>query len=463
VPDGGLDLARPLYIVELGAGHGRFAYHFLKKFEPRWRRSAFSQLPIRYIMTDLAEKNIAHWRGHVLLRPFVASGMLDFARFDAEQPAPLVLLESGETLSAETLCNPIVVFANYFFDSISQDSFVFQRGELFENTVTVTSTLAEPDLSDPGVLETISLTEEKQAVRPDYYADPDWNSLLHAYQETLPDTVIGFLTGALACLRFFREASRSRLLMLSADKGYIRDDALVDAKGPDLMHHGAAFSLSVNYHALAAYTKLHAGIVLQPAHTHNHILVCAFLVGGPEGNMPETRQAFDDRIELSGPDEFYSLIRALQEKYETLTAPQLLSVLRLSGWDTHLFMDMFIPLLEKVGGASEALKREIRTAAANLWDMYYPIGEVRDVPFHLGMLLYSIESYHDAIAYFQRSLEVHGPNRSTWHNMGTSYYKLRQLDDALRCMNESLALDPNYSPAKSMRIKLQAETQQTPR
>jgi len=47
--------------------------------------------------------------------------------------------------------------------------------------------------------------------------------------------------------------------------------------------------------------------------------------------------------------------------------------------------------------------------------------------------------------------------------MGTSYYKLRQLDDALRCMNESLALDPNYSPAKSMRIKLQAETQQTPR
>ena len=111
-------------------------------------------------MTDLAEKNIAHWRGHVLLRPFVASGMLDLARFDAEQPAPLVLLESGETLSAETLCNPIVVFANYFFDSISQDSFVFQRGELFENTVTVTSTLAEPDLSDPGVLETISVTDD---------------------------------------------------------------------------------------------------------------------------------------------------------------------------------------------------------------------------------------------------------------------------------------------------------------
>ena len=462
-PAGRLDLARPLYIVELGAGHGRFAYHFLKKFEPRWRRSPFSQLPIRYIMTDLAEKNIAHWRGHALLRPFVEKGMLDFARFDAEQPAPLALLESGETLSAETLCNPIVVFANYFFDSISQDSFACQQGELYENAVTVTSPLADPDLSDPAVLETINLSEEKQVMQPDYYADPDWNRLLRAYQETLPDTVIGFPTAALACLRFFREASHGRLLLLSADKGYIRDDALVDPKPPDPVHHGAAFSLSVNYHALAEYTKLHAGLVLQPAHTHANILVCAFLMGGPECAMPETCLAFDDVIELSGPDEFYSLLKALQGKYETMTAPQLLAVLRLSGWDTHLFMDMFMPLLEKVGGASEMLKRELRAAAGNLYDMYYPIGEARDVPFHLGTLLYSIESYGDAIMYFQHSLDVHGPNRSTWHNMGMSYYRLRRLGDALRCMNELLALDLNYSPAKSMRIKLQAEIQEISR
>lgn len=454
---GGLDLAKPLYIVELGAGHGRFAYHFLKKLEPRWRRSAFAHLPIRYIMTDLAEKNIAHWRAHALLRPFVAKGMLDFARFDAEQPAPLALLESGEILSGETLCNPVVIFANYFFDSVSQDSFVFQQGELFENTVTVTSPLADPDLSDPGVLETISITEEKQAMQPDYYADPDWNRLLQAYKETLPDTVIGFPTAALACLSFFRQASRGRLLLLSADKGYIRDDALVDARSPDPVHHGAAFSLSVNYHAVAAYTKLYAGLVLQPAHAHASILVCAFLLGAPQSGMPETRQSYDDMIEQSGPDEFYTLLKVLEGKYDGMLVSQMLTILRLSGWDAHLFMEMFMPLLGKVGSATEALKRELRAAAVNLWDMYYPIGESRDVPFHLGMLLYSIESYSDAITYFERSLEVHGPNRSTWHNMGMSYYRLRRLDDALRCMNESLALDPNYSPAKSMRIKLVAE------
>ena len=74
-----------------------------------------------------------------------------------------------------------------------------------------------------------------------------------------------------------------------------------------------------------------------------------------------------------------------------------------------------------------------------------------------------IESYGEAITYFQRSLDVHGPNRSTWHHMGMAYFRLRQLDEALSCMNESLALDPNYSPAKSMRIKLQAESQDAPR
>lgn len=452
-----LDFSRPLYIVELGAGHGRFAYHFLKQFEPRWRRSPFAQLPVRYVMTDLADKNIAYWRGHERLRPFVQRGMLDFARFDAEQPAALTLLESGETLSAETLCNPMVVFANYFFDTITQDSFVFQQGELYENTITVASTLAEPDLSDPAVLETISITQEKQSMRPDYYADPDWNSLLRDYKDTLPDTVIGFPTAALACLGFFRDITRNRLLLLSADKGYVREDALVEPRAPDPVHHGPAFSLSVNYHAVAAYTKLLGGQVLQPAHAHSSILVCAFLLGAPQADMPETRQAYDDMIEHSGPDEFYTLLKILEGKYEGLNVAQMLTVLRMSGWDAHLFMDVFMQLLAKVGSAGDALKRELRAAAAHIWDMYYPLGESRDVPFHLGMMLYSIEFYADAVTYFQHSLDTHGPNRSTWHNMGMSYYRLRQLVEALRCMNESLALDPNYSPAKSMRIKLLAE------
>src|SRR5258708_34111390 len=31
-PPPALDLSRPIYIIELGAGSGRFGYHFLKKF-----------------------------------------------------------------------------------------------------------------------------------------------------------------------------------------------------------------------------------------------------------------------------------------------------------------------------------------------------------------------------------------------------------------------------------------------
>jgi tetratricopeptide (TPR) repeat protein len=40
-----------------------------------------------------------------------------------------------------------------------------------------------------------------------------------------------------------------------------------------------------------------------------------------------------------------------------------------------------------------------------------------DLPFAIGLLLYELEDYEDAIEYFEASLEQHGPDPATEKNI----------------------------------------------
>src|ERR671933_153330 len=72
-----LDPTQPVYVVELGHGPGRFGHAFLTQFLDLLARSSLKGIPIQYVMTDVAESNVTHWRTHPSLQPFVAAGQLD--------------------------------------------------------------------------------------------------------------------------------------------------------------------------------------------------------------------------------------------------------------------------------------------------------------------------------------------------------------------------------------------------
>lgn len=453
----GLSPDQPVYILEMGTGHGRFSYHFLKRFTRLWKMAGLHDIRFTYVMTDLAEKNISYWRTHKHLQPYVAKGMLDFARFDAENPAPLELLESGCTLSPETVRNPLVIFANYFFDSIPQDSFVIRAGQLNENSISVITSNPNPDLADPDLLSSVSLEWDQMAVQPDYYDDTDFNQILRGYEAKLPDTAVAFPNIALGLLRFFRDLSGGQMLLLSADKGHFREDELTESNLPYMVHHGSAFSLSVNYHALSQYVSIHGGQSFQPAHRHNSLIVCALLLGSPCNDYAFARQAYDEAIEQFGPDDFFAVRKAMEGNYENLSVDQLLAYFRLSRWDPQLLLETFPVLIQKVAELTDTQRVEIRLAVEHIWDTYCPIGEERDLPFHLGMLLYEVRLYNEAMTHFGHSLEIYGPNPSTYHNQGMCYYRLGRFADAMERYETALALDPAFSPAKAMKIKLQVE------
>ena len=130
-----------VHIIDLGAGSGQFAFHFLKKLEDLYRNSSLHQkIAYRYVVADFAKANIEFCRNHPAMQPFIKSGVLDFALIDATEPQSLQtsqtplqikLLQSGDVLESGKMPGAMVLIGNYLFDSLPQDLF-YLNGQLYE-------------------------------------------------------------------------------------------------------------------------------------------------------------------------------------------------------------------------------------------------------------------------------------------------------------------------------------------
>ena len=153
-----IDPSEPIYILDLGAGTGRFGFLFIKYFVDLMARLPHLNIKIRYVMTDIALSNINFWRSHPFLQSMIKEGFLDFAYYHHdEESKPLELIVSGEILSPDALRNPLVVIANYFFDTIPQDLFVVREGQVMEGRITLSVLQSEKtyglSLTDPQIID----------------------------------------------------------------------------------------------------------------------------------------------------------------------------------------------------------------------------------------------------------------------------------------------------------------------
>jgi tetratricopeptide (TPR) repeat protein len=458
-----LDHGQPVHIVELGSGSGRFAYSFLKKFLELQRNSILKGIPVRYVMTDFTESNIEHWRKHPSLLPFINKGLLDFARFDLESDVQFELLDSGETLSTDTLRNPLIVISNYVFDSTRQDAFAVAEENLFELLITLTTPEPESDLADPDILSRVKISANENRINGNYYDDPKWNRILLDYKQRLIDTSFLFPTSALQCIQNLHRLADGRMLLLSGDQGYSRDEVLKLGKGtPSFAFHGS-FSMMVDYQIIGEYCRQLGASVLHPPRASEHLNISAFMFGDVPGNFIETRQAYAETIEKFGPDDFFTLKETFEEIYDELTLQQILAFLRLSCWDYKRFRECLPVLKNHLPEMSELQKQQLHEAIVKVWDTYLPIGEENDLAFELGTFLLEMEFHEEALAFLQRSVDLHGIAPGTAYNIAVCYYSMNLLDQALDYVNQALSLDPKFAEAKALRRGLESAIASTTR
>lgn len=437
---------QPFYILELGTGSGQLSYYILKTIQQLKQQLQLQDLSICYVMTDFTQRNIDFWDQHPALQAFLADGVLDFARYDLEQDTCLTLQKSGVTLSPGSVVNPITVFANYVFDTVSHDAFTVKHGQLYASLVSLTTDSQNIHNGKPVVLEKVNIAYHAEAIGEDYYDNPAFNAVLNQYPQQLRHSQILFPIAGLRAIANLRQLSNDKLLLLATDKGY---SALAEMEGldyPYVAFHGS-FSMMVNFHAVAEYfTRTGGNAFLQSERTD--IKTHAFYSGLDLNDLPEFARALYEHVERLSPGDYFILHRNISENFPQYTLNTLAAHLAFTHWDPHIYKKLHKQICDQLPRAEKAtvdyLKHHLPQLAAN----FYYMPTTYDVLFDIGFLLHALHDYGNAIAYYEQSQHYFGERYHLRYNLAICQYKTGLTDEALANFKHALTLNPTSEEAQ---------------
>ena len=147
--------------------------------------------------------------------------------------------------------------------------------------------------------------------------------------------------------------------------------------------------------------------------------------------FPTTHTAYSDNIDRFGPDDLAVIDRALGEQMSSLQMETLLALLRTTHWDPDYVVRAVEFLVDKLPVAEDRFGKALLRGVHATWEQYYPIGETDDVPFGLGVLLFSLQDYAGALEFFERSLHDFGEDPRTTLNLALTLYHLDRKSECL--------------------------------
>jgi len=450
------DNTDPIYFLEVGAGSGRFAYHFIKQFTELYDTVGATLPPFCYVMTDLSPNNVAYWKDHPRFKPYIERGVVDFAEFDVSSTEPIQLEVSGKTLSQGALSQPLIVIANYILDSIVQELLYFKKGSIYE-CLTTTTTTTNPKLADVGeIIKTVNLEYTYRHLESPIYDLPELNVIVEAYREDIQHSHVYVPTDAIRCIHHLRTLSDTGLMLLTADKSQ-HTLAQLDHRGaPNLVTHGGSFSLTVNYHAIGQYVENAGGRVMFPEQPYFGLNYTVMLLVDQVENYTETQFAQARFVDRFGPDDFFSIKKHFDETLKTMSIRHILAYIRLSHYDARLFFQLVGRITNQLEKITDAEKGALIDALYKIWDMYYYIGERHDLAFELGMILYELDQYDGALTFFQYSTQTHEVDIATLFNMSVCYLQVGDIQQSSALIEKILETNPTYEPALEFRERIQA-------
>lgn len=433
----------PLRVVELGAGSGKFACLFLRKLSMLLRERDLNPQLVRYVMTDCAEEVLDAWRDNHYLKELSDQGILDFRLLRADEER---LMDLGETHQA----GPLVLVANYVFDSLPQDAFAISNGEIAEMLLTISAS--------GETINSRSLSFKNVSMSAPRYAEPLWSQILDHYLKNIPEATVLFPCVALKTLDDLSRLSDGRMLVLAADKGFAYEDELTFSRGaPSLeFHSGNCFSQQVNFDAIAKYFIARGGKALLPDKHFSSLSICAFLLGG---NQPfaQTSAAYRNAQAQIGPDDVFTLLAWLHPHMEEMNVAHILAMLRLTQWDPTALLRIF-PVVARQLRTAGAARNDLHEAVMRVWENRFPVTAAdNSLAFACGVILLELCFYADALPMFQESEALLGRSASTSYNLGLCAAGLGRAGEARRYMEEALAQDAAFEAARSALKKLEAE------
>jgi hypothetical protein len=436
----------PVYLLELAAGLGVLSRFVLASLPEKLAAfEATKNLKIRYVLTDFTESNLNFWEKEEALK----TSEIDFALFKPEQENQLTLRRSETTLAPGTLKNPLVVLANYFFDSIRHDYFWTEHGKLFEIRPLICK------LSDqPTSLATLSLNAQKFPMSQPHYPDARWNALLDEYAQCLPEGSFLLPIGALRVLENLKQLSGGRCLLLSADKGIQSLASMEGHREIPYTPHTGSCSFMVNFDALRRFVEGDGG---QAWHGPSYPTLegfAAVLSGGDWESL-----AYAAPVQLAALSDRYGLTQRLAATLSQAEPQEAFRValasVRLASGDPWVFQACGAALL--LGATSGVLEQ--KEALLSI----LPLVEARLAPTVVGAfaaygwlrcLLFHLEDHTSCLSVSAECMRFFGPHRDGYFYPAAIAERQGQTASALQFFRLASEADPTCPLSKEAVIRL---------
>lgn len=431
----------PFYIMELGTGSGRFSFFFVKTILALLKKSGLQDIKICYIMSDFTKHNVEFWENHHAIEDYIKQGIIDFAIYDMEAERPITLIRHNIKLTSEILKNPLILFANYIFDTISHDSFAVHEGKLYELLLTLTTDETNMQDNRPVSMEEIKVDYSVHEIKSNYYHDTHLDPILLEYKKELKESSFLFPIGSLKAIKFLRKLANDKLLIISTDKGYSSLSSLDNLGHPSISFHGS-FSMMVNFHAIASYFKNVGGDALLQT-PRKGIKTSLFCSGFTLDEMPLTKMAAEKWVEGFSPSDYFTLHRRISDSFQECTLDTIAAHLNLSDWDPHIYLKLASRVIALVPEADRDTLQFLATNMPKMAANYYHMPKTECILFEIAVFYHAVKQYPEAIEYYLKALPFVGEQFGLYYNLALCYHYLEKNEEALKYFKKAISLDSN--------------------
>jgi tetratricopeptide (TPR) repeat protein len=439
----------PFYILELGAGHGKFSFYICKLLA---ELGLYEKFNILYIASDISEQNINSWQNHPALQPHINNQQLDFAKFNASSDQEINLINSKTTISQQSLTKPFFVIANYLFDTLSHDGFKCEKSKLYATRIDL-----DANNSKKFSFENFKYKYSHELINSNYYGHDVFDKILAEYNKQLPNGSFLIPIGALQCIENIKLFSKENAIFLVADKGNISLDDFTDIEDPNIAVHGS-ISFMVNFHALKTFFDLTNGVSMISPNAYTDLQVGCFMASNKSYNLLEliAKQVLYD----VNPQNLINLCYHNEKIASWYNIEQVLSMLIISKWDPDLFYDLsdqLISFIEKLIKKEELNLEQDQAIiqGLELVDKYFfKLEKNQDVPFVIGNIYYALEEFDLALKFFHLSIQEFGETVEAVHNIALCYYAEDEFKLAQKYAQQALKVNSKYLAAKKLLAEL---------
>ena len=431
-----VDLEQRLYLLELGSGTGRFGYQLVRElqrklsFFPRLRNLRFT-----LVLSDIVEANVLFWEQHPRMAEL--GDCIDFALMEPGAEGSVALRRSGVVL--EKLGNPLIVLANYVFDSIPHDEFRIVAGHTEECLIEIVprpgGSHSSPDRLD---VRDVDICRSYRSVdASSYYEGGRAAEVLKHYAKTVKDGSVTVPVAALDLIDGLRRLGQ--LVLLSSDRGFTTQDAMDVYPDHPLALHDGCFSHMVNYHGLGL--SFESVLFTQRQLVDGVQTVC--FSDFPAG--PQLQYAFCEGLErtdaVNNITELFALLR------DRPPFKALLGFVRLNLSDANAFSAVARRLSENLEGLSYSEHQEVVRTLELVWESDYFFRGSPNVTFWLAHLYACLGLFDRALSFYDLTIERQGMDPMLLYLKGSCWQAAGKERLACALYEQALKLQPGMPEA----------------